>query len=1039
MKTCVFGGTNDDSIEDSISTITTTGGGVGSVVARSSSRSGACGRSSISATAAASSRFSTTPTKKLSAGGVLEKQKRSGEFNHQQFPHYYKRNQRSTPTFKQYLNGGDDAKNNSSNNNTAKKSTTHSLDRLSPPPTSPPPPPPPPTCRYQRTAAAKCTTAINNASSLAAETLSANSLLLPPSTPSSKHVRRTSRVINNVLSLGADVIPEYKLQPNRLHHCTIIHYSPFKAVWDWIILLLVIYTAIFTPYVAAFLLREGQNTQQRKAKFGEPMEIIDLIVDIFFIIDIIINFRTTYVNDNDEVVSDPGKIALHYFKGWFFIDAVAAVPFDLLLVETDSDETTTLIGLLKTARLLRLVRVARKLDRYSEYGAAVLLLLMATFALIAHWLACIWYAIGSTELPHKNITWLHQLSRHLNEPYLRTRNGTITAGGPSLKSRYVTSLYFTLSTITSIGFGNVSATTDSEKIFTIIMMILGSLMYASVFGNVSAIIQRLYSGTARYHTEMSRLREFIRFHQIPNPLRQRLEEYFQHAWSYTNGIDMNTVLKGFPDCLQADICLHLNRNLLNNCLAFSKCSPGCLRALSMRFRTTHAPPGDTLVHRGDILTGLYFIARGSVEIVKDDLVVSIIGKDEVFGENPMLNEDVGKASCSVRALTYCDLHKILRDDLLDVLEMYPEFAEHFCKHLLINYNLRDETLSRKNHPPRFFHPPLTGRLSSSSSIQKQQNQNQHNQLLVMPMQRGVNQNNRENQCEDFRAYSSQFRPLFADELRPQVSVEAPTPTSATVPQEQQQNSDINASSGYGCVLRSLTGMGSRNGQQQQQSEDFPKSPPPPISSTFGPNIDHTFPAVDASENGGEERINNNNNSSFLLTSFHPPPPPPPLPPLNYGYNTNNEQQQLYLFRQQQRNEERFDQLNRRLENIETTLESMQNKLNLDLEELLTFFRLHQQPDQPKLSSSSTYCLPKKHSSSLNLQRATQNICSSESTTPEADEGEDEGVRRRKSPNTILNKNASSSQRKDQKNRESPESNEDDAQQSQMPCSSTSST
>lgn len=53
-------------------------------------------------------------------------------------------------------------------------------------------------------------------------------------------------------------------------------------------------------------------------------------------------------------------------------------------------QTTTLMGLLKTARLLRLVRVARKIDRYSEYGAAVLLLLMATFALIAHWLACIW-------------------------------------------------------------------------------------------------------------------------------------------------------------------------------------------------------------------------------------------------------------------------------------------------------------------------------------------------------------------------------------------------------------------------------------------------------------------------------------------------------------------------------------------------------------------------------------------------------------------------------------------------------------------------
>lgn len=39
-------------------------------------------------------------------------------------------------------------------------------------------------------------------------------------------------------------------------------------------------------------------------------------------------------------------------------------------------------------------------------------------------------------------------------------------------------------------------------------------MYASIFGNVSAIIQRLYSGTARYHTQMLRVREFIRFHQV---------------------------------------------------------------------------------------------------------------------------------------------------------------------------------------------------------------------------------------------------------------------------------------------------------------------------------------------------------------------------------------------------------------------------------------------------------------------------------------------------------------------------------------------
>lgn len=59
-------------------------------------------------------------------------------------------------------------------------------------------------------------------------------------------------------------------------------------------------------------------------------------------------------------------------------------------------------------------------------------------------------------------------------------------------------------------------------------------------------------------------------------------------------------------------------------------SPGCLRALSMKFKTTHVPPGDTLVHRGDVLTALYFISRGSIEILRDDIVVAILGKKKIL-------------------------------------------------------------------------------------------------------------------------------------------------------------------------------------------------------------------------------------------------------------------------------------------------------------------------------------------------------------------------------------------------------------------------
>uniref|UniRef100_A0A674MYM0 Potassium voltage-gated channel subfamily H member 7 n=1 Tax=Takifugu rubripes TaxID=31033 RepID=A0A674MYM0_TAKRU len=504
-----------------------------------------------------------------------------------------------------------------------------------------------------------------------------------------------TKKVTQVLSLGADVLPEYKLQTPRIDKFTILHYSPFKAVWDWLILLLVIYTAILTPYSAAFLLNGQEEQRRRECGYScSPLNMVDLIVDIMFIIDILINFRTTYVNQNEEVVSDPARIAIHYFKGWFLIDMVAAIPFDLLIFGSGSDETTTLIGLLKTARLLRLVRVARKLDRYSEYGAAVLMLLMCIFALIAHWLACIWYAIGNVEKPYleHKIGWLDNLGVSIGKRY----NYSDPNSGPSIKDKYVTALYFTFSSLTSVGFGNVSPNTNSEKIFSICVMLIGSLMYASIFGNVSAIIQRLYSGTARYHAQMLRVKEFIRFHQIPNPLRQRLEEYFQHSWTYTNGIDMNTVLKGFPECLQADICLHLNRNLLHNCKAFQGATKGCLRALAMRFRTTHAPPGDTLVHSGDVLTALYFLCRGSIEILKDDIVVAILGKNDIFGEMIHLYSKPGKSNADVRALSYCDLSTIQREDLLEVIDMYPEFADYFFNNLELTFNLRDDSAKVDN-------------------------------------------------------------------------------------------------------------------------------------------------------------------------------------------------------------------------------------------------------------------------------------------------------------------------------------------------------
>ena len=66
---------------------------------------------------------------------------------------------------------------------------------------------------------------------------------------------------------------------------------------------------------------------------------------------------------------------------------------------------STLVNLLKVARLLRLARLLQKLDRYYQYSVVVLTLLMAVFTVLAHWLACVWYFIGREELQLNAANW----------------------------------------------------------------------------------------------------------------------------------------------------------------------------------------------------------------------------------------------------------------------------------------------------------------------------------------------------------------------------------------------------------------------------------------------------------------------------------------------------------------------------------------------------------------------------------------------------------------------------------------------------------
>uniref|UniRef100_A0A3B5B694 Potassium voltage-gated channel subfamily H member 1-like n=1 Tax=Stegastes partitus TaxID=144197 RepID=A0A3B5B694_9TELE len=514
---------------------------------------------------------------------------------------------------------------------------------------------------------------------------------LQPTVHKGENVHKHSRLAE-VLQLGSDILPQYKQETPKTPPHIILHYCLFKTTWDWVILILTFYTAIMVPYNVSFKTKQNNVTWL----------VVDSIVDVIFLVDIVLNFHTTFVGPAGEVISDPKLIRMNYLKTWFVIDLLSCLPYDVINAFENVDEVSvwlflkplsagapavrgqqegrekqkgisSLFSSLKVVRLLRLGRVARKLDHYIEYGAAVLVLLVCVFGLAAHWLACIWYSIGDYEVidEETNIvrtdSWLYILAETVGTPYRFNASGSGKwEGGPNKDSVYITSLYFTMTSLTSIGFGNIAPTTDGEKIFAVAMMMIGSLLYATIFGNVTTIFQQMYANTNRYHEMLNSVRDFLKLYQVPKGLSERVMDYIASTWSMSRGIDTEKVLQICPKDMRADICVHLNRKVFKEHPAFRLASDGCLRALAMEFQTIHCAPGDLIYHAGESVDSLCFVVSGSLEVIQDDEVVAILGKGDVFGDVFWKEVTLAQACANVRLniITfnfYCGLHCLKLD------------------------------------------------------------------------------------------------------------------------------------------------------------------------------------------------------------------------------------------------------------------------------------------------------------------------------------------------------------------------------------------
>lgn len=230
-----------------------------------------------------------------------------------------------------------------------------------------------------------------------------------------------------------------------------------RRTWDLLIFALVLWTIIVIPLQIGF--RPRQTT---------AWIVQDQVINFIFLLDIIYNFSTAYIDRRLNLVTNKAKIAKHYLSTWFFPDLIATFPFDLiglLVVQQDSNEFTV-FSILKAPRLLRLGKFMRFVERMKNASGVKIAQLIVFFFLFAHWIGCGYFLIGS--LVNQDRSWITK------EEDLKNMDDFAVA--------YWTSLHKAL--IIMMG-EDMEPDNIPERVFVIISLLIGALYWATIVGIVS--------------------------------------------------------------------------------------------------------------------------------------------------------------------------------------------------------------------------------------------------------------------------------------------------------------------------------------------------------------------------------------------------------------------------------------------------------------------------------------------------------------------------------------------------------------------------
>ncbi|KAL9185630.1 hypothetical protein ACHAXT_003407 [Thalassiosira profunda] len=392
---------------------------------------------------------------------------------------------------------------------------------------------------------------------------------------------------------------------------------PYKSWWG-----LTVFGAALTIFLETYQIAFAGGGYT-----GSGSAVLEFILLAIFGCDIFINFNLAYYDERDRIVFDRWAIAKHYLRGMFVVDLIGVFPFYLVTLQATGNlgEENDLTQYLSFLRLLKLVRLHRvhvflSIIQYSRKLSLLTLTLMRNFGVVLVWThvwACVMFFIAHESAFDPDNNWLGDLVPELNG-----------------FERYVTSLYWSVVTFTTVGYGDYSPVNSAEQIAGMAYMLLNVIITSWMIGSITLLIVKKDEKTGVYREALQVLHKYSALHNFDQTMTKRLRTQLKLDFDNKEIAD-EKVLEFFPTGVRRKILRRLYLPSLLKTRLMKDTRQQFVDSFLSLCSVEIFSPGEELLLRGNVSSDLYLLLEGTVEVSLSSSTDGVLGdadaSDKEFG------------------------------------------------------------------------------------------------------------------------------------------------------------------------------------------------------------------------------------------------------------------------------------------------------------------------------------------------------------------------------------------------------------------------